>query len=469
MSSVRCLLVVALLAPVCAACADPPPRPSTGSSQSSRPAGSSTGAVDIAPFFDLFSPRHRTFGLAVATIDRQWQPQSTPMLIECLTYVRNKRSARDMLELLQRKTGREIGSNSDRWYEYLWKQDYQPHPSYAEFKARLYARIDPRFAEYFDNKPKSTIRLDEIRWGGVVRDGIPPLNHPKMTSASDATYLDESNIVFGIEIHGDARAYPKRILAWHEMFKDIVGGESVNGVYCTLCGSMILYRTHVGSTHHELGTSGFLYRSNKLMYDHATQSLWSTLKGQPVVGPLVGRGIQLERLHVVTTTWKKWRQQHPDTTVLSLDTGHRRDYGEGVAYRDYFATDRLMFTVPAPDTRLKNKAEVVALRTSPPAEDRLAIDLDFLKKHPVYHAQVGRHHVVILTDETGANRVYHADGVKFSSWDNQDMAIDRSNQRWRVSESDLTRSDGTKLKRFPAHRAFWFGWHAAFPNTRLIK
>jgi hypothetical protein len=103
-------------------------------------------------------------------------------------------------------------------------------------------------------------------------------------------------------------------------------------VYCTLCGAMIRYDTSVDGVQHELGTSGFLYRSNKLMYDQATKSLWSTLSGTPVVGALVGQGIELRSLYVVTTTWKEWKKRHPNTTVLSLDTGHARDYREGAAY-----------------------------------------------------------------------------------------------------------------------------------------
>src|SRR6266851_4811865 len=112
-----------------------------------------------------------------------------------------------------------------------------------------------------------------------------------MISAKEANYLADDNVVYGLVVNGDTRAYPKRILAWHEMFTDTIGGVPVAGVYCTLCGSMILYETSVGGTQHFMGTSGFLYRSNKLMYDRATQSLWSTLEGEPVVGPLLGKGI----------------------------------------------------------------------------------------------------------------------------------------------------------------------------------
>jgi len=103
-----------------------------------------------------------------------------------------------------------------------------------------------------------------------------------------------------------------------------------------------------------LGTSGFLYRSNKLMYDKQTQSLWNTLWGEPVIGPLSEKDIKLERMSVVTTTWGEWRRRHPKTKVLSLETGHERDYAEGVAYRDYFATDQLMFPVPEINSIIKH-------------------------------------------------------------------------------------------------------------------
>ena len=232
---------------------------------------------------------------------------------------------------------------------------------------------------------------------------------------------------------------------------------------------MILYDVTVGGVHHELGTSGFLYRSNKLMYDHATKSLWSTLTGTPVVGSLVGKGIELQTLHVVTTTWKEWKARHHGTLVLSLDTGHQRDYGEGAAYRDYFATDRLMFGVPKLDDRLPNKAEVLALRVGGNPGERLAISAEYLLANRVHHDRLDRREFVVLTDASGANRVYESRGVRFESWDGGARARDRLGRSWTVAEDKLTGPDGQSLTRLPAHRAFWFGWYAAFPDTRLVK
>lgn len=226
-----------------------------------------------------------------------------------------------------------------------------------------------------------------------------------------------------------------------------------------------MYQADFEGQHHELGTSGFLYRSNKLMYDHATKSFWSTLQGEPVVGPLVGKGIRLNRSHVVTTTWGEWKRQHPETTVLSLQTGHRRDYGEGVAYRSYFSTHELMFQVPKTDQRLRNKDEVLALRDG---DDQLAVSADYLKRHPVYQSQVGGQNFVVLTDRAGANRVYDAGDVKFSTFDGKTVR-DTSGNQWALSEGSLKLTSGRSLERLPAHRAFWFGWFAQYPKTKLVK
>ena len=427
------------------------------------------GAAPLADFAALIADDEAKAAAALARIGAQWHESSAALLIEAVHHVRSRRVLRDVLALIESKTGKAFDGSVDTWYNWLWSAERPVHPELAHFKTLLYAPIDPRFAEYFEGHPKTAIRLDEIRWGGVRRDGIPPLKNPAMIAAGQASWLDGDDIVFGVAIDGDLRAYPKRILAWHEMFKDRIGGRELAGVYCTLCGALVLYDVTVAGVQHELGTSGFLYRSNKLMYDHATKSLWSTLTGTPVVGALVGKGIELQPLYVVTTTWKEWRRRHPGTQVLSLDTGHRRDYSEGAAYRDYFATDRLMFSVPARDDRLANKAEVLALRSTQAPGEALAVAADFLASRPVYHGRIGSLEFVVLTDASGANRVYASEGVTFTGWDHAAAARDSGGNTWKVDEATLTSPTGKSLKRLPAHRAFWFGWHAAFPATRLVK
>jgi hypothetical protein len=405
---------------------------------------------------------------ALQFVDRNWREGFTPMLVEILTFNRDPAFGTELVSLLEAKTGQRHGFDLDRWFRWQWNRDFTPYPQYAEFKSALYGMIDPAFEAYFDGDRATTIRLDEVVWGGVEQDGIPPLRDPDMIRGASADYLADTDVVFGISVNGDARAYPRRILGWHEMFVDRVGGVPVAGVYCTLCGTMILYRTEAGGSEHQLGTSGFLYRSNKLMYDRATQSLWNTLWGEPVIGPLAGRDIALERMSVVTTTWGEWRRRHPDTRVLSMKTGHIRDYSEGAAYRDYYASDELMFQVPERDTRLKNKDEILGLIFPGSPGEPLAISVEYLARNPLYHDALGDVGFVVLTDTTGASRVYEAGGRAFTRWDGNVTAKDSSGMAWTLSEERLIATDGKVLHRLPAQRAFWFGWFSAYSHTRLV-
>ena len=257
------------------------------------------------------------------------------------------------------------------------------------------------------------------------------------------------------------------------MAHDRLGGVELTIVYCTLCGTVIPYESVADGTHVQLGTSGFLYRSNKLMFDQGTKSLWNTFEGVPVVGPLVGSGIRLRHRSVVTTTWREWRRTHPETTVLSLETGHTRDYSEGAAYRDYFATDRLWFGVPLSDDRLKNKDEVVILQLQD-AEGiwrPLAVAVKFLEDRPVYQTEHAGRQLAVVTSQRGANRVYDVGEVRLTGLLDPARVADAvgagSGELGKVrlvSETDPSR----RLPRVASQRAFWFGWYAQFPHTRLI-
>ncbi len=422
-------------------------------------------------FLSLLSAKsEKSVNAIIDQLDAEWDSSYEIFLLETLYFSQNTRTSSKLLKLLQNKTNKSFGYDLDKWYQWLWNKDKSYPDDYFAFKAALHEGIDAKFSRYFlDREKQATIRLDEVRWGGVLQDGIPPLRQPKMLGALEATYLKDKSIVFGIEVNGDARAYPKQILAWHEMFVDTVGGEDVAGVYCTLCGTVILYKTEHDGIKHQMGTSGFLYRSNKLMYDKATQSLWSTLDGEPVIGPLVGKDIQLEYLSVVTTTWGEWKKRHPDTKVLSLNTGHRRDYREGVAYKDYFATDDLMFTVPTIDSSLNNKDEILAVRIPEERDLNIAISSKFLKKNEVYQSKIGKVDFTVFTDKTGAHRVFKTKGITFPNFDGQRTATDEKGGIWTIKENLMVHQDGTTLERFPTHNAFWFGYKAAYPDVELIK
>lgn len=182
-------------------------------------------------FFDLHIGLAREIDDAFEKLDQSWHDSYVPFALDSLYLLRDQAVAKRLITLLSNKTGEDFGDDVFAWWQWLWREEEQRHRDYGDFKSRLYGLIDRPFQHYFGNQRPTDIRLDEVVWGGVRQDGIPPLRYPKMIPAAKANYLADSDVVFGIAIGEDVRAYPKRILAWHEMFVDEVGGKSVAGVY----------------------------------------------------------------------------------------------------------------------------------------------------------------------------------------------------------------------------------------------
>jgi len=299
-------------------------------------------------------------------------------LVDLMRFPRSSSEGPLIVEVLGKLAGAGApGASWPDWVDYVGRRsDLKPPPSYASWKGALHTPLDPRFADFLRDEAPARVRIEEVQWGGVRVDGIPALVNPKFTDASGARWLRDTDAVFGVSIAGDHRAYPLRILDWHEMANDVVGGTPVALAYCTLCGSGVLYRAEAGGRRFEFGSSGFLFRSNKLMYDRQTGSLWNHLTGEPVIGPLALSGIRRARLPVVLTSWGEWRRQHPDSKVLSLDTGHQRPYDTGAAYGRYFGSSGTMFPVWQRSRALHDKARVftVLVASRPKAYALEALD-----------------------------------------------------------------------------------------------
>jgi hypothetical protein len=393
-------------------------------------------------------------------------PDVAPGLIQVLQFVDDDGWIDRTLAGL---TGEARGKSWQEWI--LWQQahpEIEPFEGFDAFKADVMAVIDPNFRLFLQPGVAHEIRLEEIVWGGVPKDGIPALTNPKHVAADEADYLEQDELVFGVEIAGDARAYPLRILDWHEMVNDVVGGVPVALAYCTLCGSGILYDARV-SGHEEplvFGSSGLLYRSNKLMYDQATHSLWHQFTGRPVVGPLTGSGIELEVLPVTIATWRDWLTQHPDTKVLSRDTGYDREYTPGQPYGEYFASEELMFPMLVPDERLAPKDYVFALRAD--GHQRAWPLADFAGGQ-VINAEVGDLRLVLIGDAaTRTVRAYESGGRDFTAG-SQPSTLVANNQTWRIEENALVGPGGAHLARLPGHIAYWFAWQGFIPDAPLAQ
>ncbi|MCF6231922.1 MAG: DUF3179 domain-containing protein [Rhodobacteraceae bacterium] len=359
-------------------------------------------------------------------------------------------------------TGRQI---TDWKGAMLWQEshpDVIPHHSYRDLKLIVYERIDPEFLRFLgdgrSDRTRMKIRLEEITWGGVGVDAIPSLDNPRMIKAPKASYLKGDDLVFGVRINGDARAYPLRIMGWHEMFNDTIGGVPVALAYCTLCGSGILFETHVkGRTKpFVFGSSGFLYRSNKLMFDRETDSLWNQFTGQPVTGPLVDADIELTILPVAITSWDKWQAANPDTKVLSLKTGHKRDYGSGVVYNAYFSSPDLMFPVVVGDESvLRRKDYVFGIRDFGAAK---AWPVQAFATRHVINDTIGDKPVVLIGNAaTRSVRAYESGGRRFELA-NDPSHLQAAGTAWKITEEALIAPDGATLPRVAGHISYWFAW-----------
>jgi hypothetical protein len=205
------------------------------------------------------------------------------------------------------------------------------------------------------------------------------------------------------------------------------------------------------------------------MYDQQTESLWHNLTGEPVVGSLANSGIKLKVLPVVITTWEKWLHEHPDTTVLDINTGYQRDYAPGKAYGEYFARPDPMFPVSPRDRRLAPKSYVFALRVD---DHPKAYPMEVLGRKKTLNDTVGKTKVLIIADDSSRTaRAYIRRDYNFTQGMSPVEVVEqKSGEAWQVQEEQLVNvRTGEKLPRLGGHVSYWFGWYAFYPKTEVYQ
>lgn len=510
-------------------------------------------------------------------------------LIDIAYFGRSPDTSASVLGALNALTGARNGWQG--YFEWAGANDIETPPHYDEFKGLLLAAfVDTEFSRFFQPGigDSAAINLVEPVWGGVTVDGIPSLVNARQISPQEArdeghqfvdfcrdgdcSYPAADELVFGLSFDGDSRAYPLRLLNWHEMFNDVIGqaplydkpagdkvcdfrapaafeararsgegwvlilgrsagcpregwlraediqwqgdvgalgslpdnavgeealeqgiagqipGRPIMLAYCTLCGAGVLYDVKIadltytdvdgtlvelGDTVLEFGSSGLLMRSNKLMYDRNTDTVWNAITGEPAFGPLTTSGVVLDVLPVVVTDWTSWLAEHPDTSVLSLDTGFRRNYTNGAAYSDYFNSADLMFPSWQQDTALiENKEMVFALRLQGEAK---AYPLATIIPERIINDRVGATNVVIIAEATPEREFFEPGGAAVRAYARGDYVFaagadgatleSADGRKWRMSEEALLADDGERLDRIGGHLAYWFGWFGFYPDT----
>jgi len=320
------------------------------------------------------------------------------------------------------------------------------------------------FPEFFPDNVRHSIPLAEIMHGGPPKDGIPALTRPDVIPAAAADYLDPADIVLGLELNGQTRAYPLLIMNWHEIVNDTVGGVPVALTYCPLCGTGIAFDPVIDGVTVEFGVSGLLHNSDLLMYDRATDtpSLWQQALGRAVVGPRTGTKLTI--LPVAHSRWGEWAAKHPDTTVLSTDTGFGRNYARD-PYAGYADDPGLFFPVDGAKPDLPRKTWVYGLIHN--GQTR-AYPLEEFGQLRAANDVVGGDGIVVITGEGSppAARVYQRGLLRFSLTDG--VLTDAEGGVWEVTETALVGPDGRTLDRLTeGFVAFWFAWSAFYPGTDI--
>ena len=254
------------------------------------------------------------------------------------------------------------------------------------------------------------------------------MDNPKVTSSEDARWLKDSDIVFGLEVNGEYRAYPRRIMEVREMVNDTLGGRQLGIPYCTLCGAAQAYFTDKmpeGVERPILRTSGLLIRSNKVMYDIQTDSIIDTFRGHALTGPLADIDLKLEQATLITTEWGRWKATYPQTTVLAEELALNRDF-DLLNTRD---ADGPIFPVGNVDPRLPVQEDVIGAITAS------GIPIAFPRGAAFLALQAGQE----ITFEN-IELVLNAGGLS---------AVDK---------------DGVDV---PSHQAFWFAWSQFYPKTEV--
>ena len=315
------------------------------------------------------------------------------------------------------------------------------------------------------------IPKDQIFDGGPGKDGIPALTNPDLTGATGATYLADADLVIGVKIGNEVRAYPHPVLDWHEIINDDVNGTQFSITYCPLTGSGIAWNRLINGTPTTFGVSGLLYNTNLIPYDRATNSNWSQMKLQCVNGPLSGTIISTYQ--IVETTWATWKEMYPQTKVVSSNTGYSRQYGQ-YPYGNYRTTSSLLFPISNDDTRLPRKERVHGVivgdktkvyRINTFSDDIETVNDTFNSVSLVAVGSSGKNFIVIYKRQLGDGTVLTFSPVQSVL---PVAMVDNEGTRWDVfgKAVDGPRA-GSKLEPMRSYTAYWFAWGAFFPDAEI--
>lgn len=293
--------------------------------------------------------------------------------------------------------------------------------------------------------------------GGVGVGGIPAITSPEFVPAADAPdQLAPGDPVFGIRSDGVAKAYPQYILVWHEIVNDVIDGTQIAMTYCPLTATAQAF----ARGNMAFRVSGELINSNLVLLDQRAQTLWPQMLGWGVSGDL--KGYFLDEFRVIWTTWERWKAAHPQTQVLTEDTGHVRDYGRDPygTYNPaggYYTDGGVMFSVMNRDDRFHPKEVMLGARTR---DGAIAAAKRQLRDDAVLGGTVGDHVYRLVYDaQFDTGWFYRAE---------EPVTVTADENAYLVDDEGPYPPAELPLEPVLTIDAFWFAWAAYFPETALL-
>ncbi|MEM1298056.1 MAG: DUF3179 domain-containing (seleno)protein [Pseudomonadota bacterium] len=397
-------------------------------------------AVDTA-FVEAMERGHwdTAQGEALDVISKSSDPRLGWLISDLMRFVNGPRLNADLVEAASTLFGKPLETRNG-WgvvTDHLMAWDIPAPPDYLRVKRAIFTGALPGWDRIF---VEGDVDWRLVSWGGVLIDNraydttdeecncIPAADNPEVSTAEDATWLKDDDVVFGIEVNGEYRAYPRRIMEVREMVNDTLGGRDLGIPYCTLCGAAQAYFTDglaEGIERPILRTSGLLSRSNKVMYDLQTYSVFDTFLGTALTGPLAEKGVQLAQATVVTTDWGTWKREHPQTTVLL----ERYALGRDPDFRNGRDADGPIFPVGDVDPRL-----------------------------PVHEDIIG------VVAASGTPIAFQRSKALLALRQGEKIAFENVQLRLDAGGIRAVGDDGQDLG---SHEAFWFAWSQFHPSTSL--
>lgn len=294
-------------------------------------------------------------------------------------------------------------------------------PELSEMEEERGIKVTPRGVKYI-------VDPEKLSSGGPPKDGIPSLDNPKYVTVEEADeWIEDNELVLAIDYKDQKRVYPLQIMVWHEIVNDVIAGDPILITYCPLCGSGIAFERKLDGEEVEFGVSGKLYNSNLVMYDRRSNTYWTQIEGQAIVGELTGQ--ELVPVSIDTVAWRDWKKAHPDSEVLSQETGFDRPYGRD-PYGNYYEDSFLFFPVENEDQRIHPKTVIFGVEIDGVTKAYMEEDL---KEKGTIKDMVGDRDVEVVRDETGV----------------------------------VTITDQATGEEIVKERDFWFAWYAFHPDTEL--